>query len=102
MATRAMTQTQLIRHLAESCQLSNKVARQFMETLAAPALKETKKNGLFVFPGIGRLVKSKRKARMGRNPATGAAIKIAAKTVVKFRVAKAAKDSIAPSKAKKK
>ena len=73
-----------------------------METLAAPALKETKKNGLFVFPGIGRLVKSKRKARMGRNPATGAAIKLAAKTVVKFRVAKAAKDSIAPSKAKKK
>ncbi len=102
MATRAMTQTQLIRHLAESCQLRNKVARQFMETLAATALKETKKNGLFVLPGIGRLVKSRRKARMGRNPATGAAIKIAAKTVVKFRVAKAAKDSIAPSKAKKK
>ena len=73
-----------------------------METLAATALKETKKNGLFVLPDIGRLVKSKRKARMGRNPATGAAIKIAAKTVVKFRVAKAAKDSIAPSKAKKK
>ena len=101
MATRAMTQTQLIRHLAESCQLSNKAARQFMETLAATALKETKKNGLFVLPGIGRLVKSKRKARMGRNPATGAAIKIAAKTVVKFRVAKAAQDFIAPSKAKK-
>ena len=73
-----------------------------METLAATALKETKKNGLFVLPDIGRLVKSKRKARMGRNPATGAAIKIAAKTVVKFRVAKAAKDSIAPSTAKKK
>ena len=102
MATRAMTQTQLIRNLAESCQLSNKVTRQFMETLAATALKETKKKGLFVLPGIGRLVKSKRKARMGRNPATGAAIKIAAKTVVKFRVAKAAQDSIAPSKAKKK
>ena len=73
-----------------------------METLAAAALKETKKNGLFVLPDIGRLVKSKRKARMGRNPATGAAIKIAAKTVVKFRVAKAAQDFIAPSKAKKK
>ena len=102
MATKAMTQTQLIRHLAESCQLSNKVARQFLETLAATALKETKKNGLFVLPGIGRLVKSKRKARKGRNPATGAPIKIAAKTVVKFRVAKAAQDSIAPSKAKRK
>ena len=102
MATKAMTQTQLIRHLAESCQLSNKVARQFMETLAATALKETKKKGLFVLPGIGRLVKSKRKARKGRNPATGEAIKIPAKTVVKFRVAKAAKDSISPSRAKKK
>ena len=88
MATKAMTQTQLLRHLAESCQLSNTVVRQFMETLAETALKETKKNGLFVLPGIGRLVKSKRKARMGRNPGTGAAIKIAAKTVVKFRVAR--------------
>ena len=66
--------------------------------LAETALKETKKNGLFILPGIGRLVKSKRKTRMGRNPATGAAIKIPAKTAVKYRVAK---DSIAPSKAKK-
>ena len=97
MATKAMTQTQLIQHLAESCQLSNKVARQFMETLAATALEETKKNGLFILPGIGRLVKSNRKACMGRNPASGEAIKIAAKTVVKFRVAKAAQDSIASS-----
>ena len=102
MATKAMTQTQLLRHLAESCQLSNKVARQFLETLAETALKETKKKGLFVLPGIGRLVKAKRKARKGRNPATGAVIKIAAKTVVKFRVAKAAQDSIAPSRTKKK
>ena len=102
MATKAMTQTQLFRHLAESCQLSNKVARQCMEALAETALKETKQNGLFILPGIGRLVKAKRKARMGRNPATGEAIKIAAKTVVKFRVAKAAQDSIAATKAKKK
>ena len=101
MATKAMTQTQLLRHLAESCQLSNKVARQFLETLAETAQKETKKNGLFILPGLGRLVKAKRKARKGRNPATGEAIKIAAKTVVKFRVAKVAQDSIAPSKAKK-
>ncbi len=102
MATNRMTQTQLIRLLAERCELSNKTARQFMETLAETALSETKKKGLFVLPGIGRLVKSHRKARMGRNPATGETIKIAAKTVVKFRVAKAAKDSIAPSSAKKK
>ena len=57
-----------------------------------------KKNGVFVIPGIGRLVKAERKARIGRNPQTGAQIKIKAKTVVKFRVAKAAKDVIAPTK----
>jgi nucleoid DNA-binding protein len=65
---------------------------------AETAVKETKKNGVFVIPGIGRLVKAERKARIGRNPQTGAAIKIKAKTVVKFRVAKAAKDVIAPTK----
>ena len=97
MATARMTQTQLIRHLSECCEVNNKVARQFEDELAKIALKETKKNGIFVLPGIGRLVKSNRKARMGRNPATGDAIKIPAKTVVKFRVAKAAKDAIAPS-----
>ena len=96
MATTRMTQTQLVRHLAERCELSNKVARQFLDEMAKTALQETKKNGIFILPGLGRLVKSNRKARLGRNPATGATIKIAAKTVVKFRVAKAAKDAIAP------
>src|SRR5450759_5378203 len=100
MATTRMTQTQLVRHLAECCEVNNKVARQFLDKLAKTALQETKKNGIFVLPGLGRLVKSNRKARMGRNPATGEAIKIPAKTVVKFRVAKAVKDSIAPSKKK--
>ena len=100
MAAGRMTQTQLIRHLAESCEVNNKVARGFLEELAKTAISETKKNGVFVMPGIGRLVKANRKARMGRNPATGEAIKIAAKTVVKFRVAKAAKDAIAPGKKK--
>ena len=100
MATTRMTQTQLVRHLAQRCEVNNKVAQQFLDELAKTALQETKKNGLFVLPGLGRLVKSNRKARMGRNPATGEAIKIAAKTVVKFRVAKAVKDSIAPSKKK--
>ena len=60
-----------------------------------------KKNGLFVVPGLGRLVRVERKARMGRNPATGAAIKIAAKKVVKFRISKSAKDAIVPPKIKK-
>ena len=102
MAAGRMTQTQLIRHLAEACEVNNKVARGFLEELAKTAISETKKNGVFVMPGIGRLVKANRKARMGRNPATGEAIKIAAKTVVKFRVAKAAKDAISPAgKAKK-
>ena len=68
------------------------------QRLADTAIKETKKNGVFVIPGLGRLVKSNRKARMGRNPQTGEPIKIAAKTVCKFRVAKAAKDAIAPKK----
>jgi DNA-binding protein HU-beta len=62
---------------------------------------EVKKNGVFVVPGIGRLVKVERKPRMGRNPATGESIKIPAKKVVRFRVAKAAKDAIVPPRAKK-
>jgi DNA-binding protein HU-beta len=93
-----MTKTQLVRSMAEKTGITNKTAAAFLETLAETAVKETKKNGVFVIPGLGRLVKSNRKARMGRNPQTGEPIKIAAKTVVKFRVAKAAKDAIAPKK----
>jgi DNA-binding protein HU-beta len=100
MADKRMTQTQLVRKLAESCEVSNKVARTFLDTLGAEAIKEVKKTGVFVVPGLGRLVRVDRKARMGRNPATGEAIKIPAKKVVKFRVAKAAKDSIVPPKKK--
>jgi DNA-binding protein HU-beta len=100
MADKRMTQTQLVRKLAESCEVSNKVARQFLDTLGAEAIKEVKKSGVFVVPGLGRLVRVDRKARMGRNPATGEAIKIPAKKVVKFRVAKAAKDAIVPPKKK--
>ncbi len=99
MAT-GMTKTQLVRYMAEKHEMNNKQAAAFLESLADVAIKETKKNGVFVVPGLGRLVKSNRKARMGRNPQTGEAIKIAAKTVVKFRVAKAAKDSIAPARSK--
>ena len=95
-----LTKTQLVRHLAEKHELSNKQVATFLDSLAEVAIKETKKNGVFVVPGLGRLVKSARKARMGRNPQTGEAIKIAAKTVVKFRVAKAVKDSIAPPRSR--
>jgi DNA-binding protein HU-beta len=93
-----MTQTQLMRTLAESCEVPNKTARMFLDNLAALAVSEVKKNGVFVLPGLGRLVRQDRKARMGRNPATGESIKIPAKKVVKFRVAKAAKDAIVPPK----
>jgi DNA-binding protein HU-beta len=95
-----MTQTQIVNTLAEKCDVPKKTAKALMETLAGTAVAEVKKHGLFVVPGIGRLVRVERKARMGRNPATGETIKIAAKKVVKFRVAKAAKDSIVPPKAK--
>jgi DNA-binding protein HU-beta len=93
-----LTKTQLVRQLAEKMEVNNKMAAAFLENLADTAIKETKKNGLFVVPGIGRLVKAHRKARIGRNPQTGEPIQIKAKTVVKFRVAKAAKDAIAPKK----
>src|ERR1700757_463694 len=93
-----MTKTQLIRHLAEKTNLSNKTAAAFLEHLADTAIKETRKSGVFVVPGLGRLVKAHRKARVGRSPMSGEPIQIKAKTVVKFRVAKAAKDAIAPKK----
>jgi len=100
MANQRMTQTQLVRSLAENCEVNNKVARQFLDSLSSMAIGEVKKNGVFVLPGIGRLVRVDRKARVGRNPATGESIKIPAKKVVKFRVAKAAKDAIVPPKKK--
>ena len=100
MAETRMTQTAIIRELAETSGVNNKVAKQFLEQFATMAVRETKKNGVFVLPGLGRLVRSERKARMGRNPATGEAIKIPAKKVVKFRIAKAVKDSIVPPKKK--
>lgn len=100
MATQRMTQTQLVRSLAESCEVNNKTSRQLLECLASTAIAEVKKNGVFVLPGVGRLVRVDRKARTGRNPATGETIKIPAKKVVKFRVAKAAKDAIVPPKKK--
>ena len=94
-----MTQMQIVQALADKCEVTKKVGKNLLDTLAQIAVSEVKKNGVFVLPGIGRLVRVERKARMGRNPATGAAIKIAAKKVVKFRVAKAAKDAIVPPKA---
>jgi DNA-binding protein HU-beta len=94
----ALTKTALVRQLAEANEISNKVSAQYLDSLAALAVKETKRSGQFTLPGLGKLVKQQRKARTGRNPQTGEAIKIPAKTVVKFRVSKAVKDAIAPPK----
>ena len=80
-----MTKTQLVRHLAEKTELNNKTAATFLEHLADTAIKETKKNGVFVVPGLGRLVKAHRKARVGRNPQTGKEITISARRVLTFK-----------------
>ena len=100
MAATKMTQSQMIKELAENTGVTSKQAKQFVVSLGEMAVRETKKNGVFIIPGIGRLVRQERKARTGRNPATGEAIKIPAKKVVKFRVAKAVKDAIVPAKKK--
>ena len=92
MPAKAMSKTALIRHLAENNEMTRVQVSDFLDCLAATAYKEAK-NG-FTLPGFGKLVLRNRKARMGRNPATGETIKIPAKRVVKFRVAKACKDAI--------
>jgi len=89
-----MTKTQLLAALAEATSLSKKDVGGVLDAMTAIAYKEVKKNGEFTVPGFGKLVKMKRKARVGRNPATGEEIKIPAKTVVKFRVSKVVKDTV--------
>lgn len=89
-----MTKSQIMAALAEKAGMSKKEMVDFWEEVTKLAYDEAKNNGEFTFPGIGKIVKKDRKARMGRNPATGESIHIPAKTVLKFRVAKAAKDGI--------
>lgn len=89
---KAMTKSQIADYLAKKVDIKKKVAVQFLEELANLAYKEAK--NAFTLPGLGKLVLVNRKARMGRNPKTGEPIKIPAKKVVKFRVAKAAKEAI--------
>ena len=91
-----MTKTQIVAGLAEKTQLTKKQVGQVLAELADMACKEAKVG--FTIPGIGKLVVVNRKARKGRNPATGETIKIPAKKVLKFRIAKAAKDAITPPK----
>ena len=92
----ALTKSQTAAKLADSTGLTKKQVNAFLEEIAKLAYKEAKNS--FVIPGLGKIVLVHRKERMGRNPATGEAIKIKAKKVVKFRVAKAAKDAILGTK----
>ena len=91
-----MTKSKIVAAMAEKCDVPKKTSAAYLEALAALAYKEAK-NG-FTIPGIGKLVIRNYKARMGRNPQTGEAIKIPAKRRLKFVVAKAAKDSALSSK----
>jgi DNA-binding protein HU-beta len=92
MAAAPMSKSKIIAYIAEETEVSKKTATAMLEALSTLAHKEAKKG--FTIPGLGKLVVVNRKARMGRNPATGATIKIPAKKVLKFRIAKAAKDAI--------
>ena len=86
------TKSQIIAKIADDADITKVQAKAALESLIKQAYKGAKDG--FTVPGLGKLVKVKRKARMGRNPATGEQIKIAAKTVLKFRIAKAAKDAV--------
>ena len=89
-----LTQTEIVNTLAESSGLKKTEVKAMFDAIASLATSEVKKNGEFTLPGFGKLVKATRKAREGRNPATGAMIKIPAKTTVKFRLGKAMKDAV--------
>jgi len=95
---KVLTKGQIVTHFAEKFNMSKKAAASMIDEYAALAIAETKKKGAFVLPGIGKSVLVKRKARTGRNPATGQEIKIPAKTVVKIRPAKTFKEAIVPPK----
>ncbi|GAB4296172.1 MAG: HU family DNA-binding protein [Ignavibacteriaceae bacterium] len=92
MAAKSMTKSQILEHLSKKTGTTKKLAGQFMDELVSLAHKEAKKS--FAIPGLGKLVVVNRKARTGRNPATGETIHIPAKKVLKFRIAKQAKDAV--------
>lgn len=95
-----MTQSEVVNHFAEKFDMKRAQVKEVFEEMANLAVSEVKRNGEFVLPGFGKLVRATRKAREGRNPATGETIKIPAKTTVKFRIGKAMKDSVVPPKKK--
>ena len=93
-----MTQSEVFNHFAEKTGMKRGQVKDFFDELYNLASNEVKANGEFVLPGFGKLVRSDRKAREGRNPATGETIQIPAKTTLKFRVGKGMKDSVLPKK----
>ncbi len=93
-----MTQSEIINHFADKFELKRPQVKEMFDAIAELAASEVKTNGEFSLPGFGKLVLSERKARDGRNPATGETIKIPAKTTLKFRLGKAMKDSVVPAK----
>lgn len=93
-----MTQSEVVNHFAEKYGMKRAQVKELFEELANLAASEVSSNGEFVLPGFGKLVKSERKAREGRNPATGETIQIPAKTTLKFRVGKGMKDTVLPKK----
>lgn len=93
---KAMSKSAIMAHFADKFGMKRKEVVAFFDELSSLAYKEAKNQ--FTIPGIGKLVMVDRAARMGRNPATGEQIQIPAKTVVKFRIAKAAKDAILAKK----
>ena len=95
---RRMGKSELFAHFAERFEVKRVMAREFFDELAMLSEKELKRSGEFVLPDMVKLVVQKRKARLGRNPATGEPIKIPAKTVVKARIAKKLKDAVLPRK----
>jgi DNA-binding protein HU-beta len=89
-----MTKSAVVSHLADKNDLTKKQVAGLIEEIHTLAVKEAKRNGAFVFPGIGKIVLVNRKARMGRNPQTGEPIKIAARKVVRIRPVKVLKDAV--------
>src|SRR5918992_2790412 len=93
-----MTQSDVINYFAERTGMKRAQVKQLFEDIANLATNEVKSNGEFVLPGFGKLVRSERKAREGRNPQTGETIQIPAKTTLKFRLGKSIKDTVVPKK----
>jgi DNA-binding protein HU-beta len=95
MPANPMSKAKTVAYLADKCEVPKKTASLFLEELFKLAVKECKSGaGKFVIPGLARVVKAHRKARMGRNPRTGEPIKIKAKTVVRIRPSKQLKDAL--------